>query len=419
MKFSEKIFVLFLVLNIIVTSCSKENQKEELKPTLLRTVESVSESFPLTYAIKNGDESLLSIFLGQNETAVIRNVRKVLSVGSKLYILRGIPDEHQIFWPEKLLLIECNTGNFWAFDYDIESFFANDEFIIINKKGSVIENSFYVDVISADDFSILSEEDLFSKIKFFPPEEINSEFSKNDGLIQLKFFDQWDEEFANFTFVKSDLNWKENPCNYSKDFSYIPSDAIFCEANHYWAYKSFPINEEKKVSLEDNRLVISNTSANSEIYSQRDVVTYKIGKSKKRMLIICASKANVENIHLYDLENDSVIRSFEANEKAICDEDISKILYKSSCSKIKNALHYFDLEKNKDTVISLKKIIRKNKKVVDFDFVSFKYPDCGLLFNDIDGLEYYVDFNLLAKDGDLLPANRYEKPDLSKYPSLH
>lgn len=404
---------------IIFCSCSKSNKIVQKNPSLLRTVENVSESSPLTYEMDKTYENRLLIFSVQNEVFRFDRVKKIISVGSKLYVLRYVPDENKMYWPAKLWMIECNSGKIWSFDYEIESFFADEDFIIINRFGNCIENYFYVDVLSAKDFTISVSENLFTYLKSFPPDKIDSEIFDKSGAIQLQFSDVWGEVFANFSFDKSSMTWKANDCNYSKDFWYIPTDAKFCEVNHYKAYPSWTLNNELKISLENNKLRIFNTLTNSEIYSKDSVLTYKPSKSKERLLIIGFEKESSKNIEVFDLVNKCLIKSFEASESVICDEQISRLLYKGKSAQINEKLHYVDFEKNTDEIINLKKFIKEYESFVDFDFVSFKYPECELQFEDSDGLQYYAKLNLSTNNSEVLPANRYKQHDLSKYPSLH
>lgn len=418
-KFIKLLSLLFACTFFINCSRKTSSDSKQKNPSLLQTVENVSESSPLTYEMDKTDESRLLIFSAQKEVSRFDRVKKIISVGSKLYVLRYVPDENKMYWPAKLWMIECNSGKIWSFDYEIESFFADEDFIIINRFGNCIENYFYVDVVSAKDFSISASENLFTYLKSFPPNKIDSEIYEKSGAIQLQFSDVWGEVFANFSFDKSSMNWKGNDCNYSKDFWYIPTDAKFCEVNHYKAYPSWTLNNELKISLENNKLRIFKPLTNSEIYSKDSVLTYKPSKSKERLLIIGFEKESSKNIEVFDLVKKCLIKSFEASVSVICDEQISRLLYKGKSAQINEKLHYVDFEKNTDEIINLKKFIKEYESFVDFDFVSFKYPECELQFEDSDGLQYYAKLNLSTNNSEVLPANRYKQHDFSKYPSLH
>lgn len=426
MKIQKTIIIIMMltVLTLIFSSCSRRNkinsEKNERKnPALMRTVEGVSESAPLTYEIDKNDEKRLLVFSGQKEVVRIDRVEKIISVGQKLYVLRSVPVEDRRIWPAKILMIECNSGRIWSFDYEASSFYADEDFLIINRFGDRIENYLYVDVLSARDYSISASENLFAYLKSFPPDKISSEFSEKSGAAHLQFSDKWGEVFAKFSFDKSSLTWESVDCNYSKDFPYVPSDAKFCEVNKYMAYSDWTINDELKICLEDNSLRILNPLINSEIYSRDFVLAYKLSYSKEKILIIGQADEGSKNIEVFDLANRRVIKSFEASECAICDDQISRLLYKAKSADVSENLHCVDLEKSTDEIISLKKCMKDYKRFADFDFVSFKYPECELLFVDSDGLQYYAKINFEKNDSEVVPANRYKPHDLSKYPGLH
>ncbi len=84
MKIHKSIIMMLTVLALIFSSCSRRNkissEKNERKNlALMRTIEGVSESAPLTYEIDKNDEKRLLVFSGQKEVVRIDRVEKIIS----------------------------------------------------------------------------------------------------------------------------------------------------------------------------------------------------------------------------------------------------------------------------------------------------------------------------------------------------
>ncbi len=414
--------ILLMLSGMAFCSCSIKNQPEKSavsSPCLIQTIANVSEESPLTYSLNKMDDNAVILFLGQNEVKRIRHAEKIVQIGNRIYVSYLKLAENVTVWPTKLLCVESTSGKIWAFEEDVESFIADEKIIVINKKGNAIENYFNVNVLSASNYFVMSEENLFHKIKSFPPYEIHSEARIQDGVPEIRFYDAWNEIFACFTFEKSSGLWKASECNYSKDFWYIPTEAKFCEPKRYKLFPTRKISDQMMLSMHGDKLIVEDMSTGSEKFSEENVVGYSLSKSREKLLMIKSEKNNVKNIEIINLGKNEIQQSVEGTERVICDEQISNLLYKGKELKLYKKLHYVDVEKCKDNVVSIKSIIRKHKNFVDFDFISFNYPKCELLFEDSEGLQYYVDYDLCTGKSIVVPANRYKRHDLSKYPSIH
>lgn len=414
--------ILLMFVGIAFCSCSIKNQPEKStasSPCLIQTIANVSEESPLTYRLNKMDDNAMILFLGQSEVKRIRYAEKIVQAGNRIYVSYLKPAENVAVWPTKLLCVESTSGKIWAFEEDVESFIADERIIVFNKKGNAIENYFNVNVLSASNYSVMAEENLFPKIKSFPPYEIHSEARILDGLPEIRFYDAWNEIFACFTFEKSTGLWKASECDYSKDFWYIPTEAKFCEAKRYKLFPTRKISDQMMLSMHGDKLIVEDMSTGSEKFSEKNVVGYSLSISRERLLVIKSEKNNTKNIEIFNLEKNEILQSIEGTERVICDENISNLLYKGKELKLDKKLHHVDVEKGKDNVVSIKSIIRKHKNFVDFDFISFNYPKCELLFEDSERLQYYVDYDLCSGKFDVIPANRYRKHELAKYPSIH
>lgn len=414
--------ILLMLAGMAFCSCSKKNKSGNSavsSPCLIQTIANVSENAPLTYRLNKMDDNAMVLFCGQSEVKKIRHVEKIIQSGAKWYVSYLKPVEGMRIWPTKLLCVESTSGNVWAFEDDVESFFADEEFIVVNKKGNAIENYFNVDVISVSNYSVLAKENLFSKLKSFPPYEIHSEIKSCDGIPEIRFYDAWNENFACFNYEKSSGLWKANECNYSKDFWYIPTEAKFCEAKRYKLFPTREISDQMMIVMHGDKLTVEDNAIGNEMLSEENVIGYSLSKSRENLLVIKTEKSDVENIKVINLKKNEILQSIEGTEKVICDEQISKLLYKGKELKLDKKLHYVDVDGGRDNVVSIKTIISRHKNFVDFDFVSLDYPRCELLFEDSGGLQYHVDYDLCSGRFDVIPANRYKKHDLSKYPSLH
>lgn len=160
--------ILLMFVGIAFCSCSIKNQPEKStasSPCLIQTIANVSEESPLTYRLNKMDDNAMILFLGQSEVKRIRYAEKIVQAGNRIYVSYLKPAENVAVWPTKLLCVESTSGKIWAFEEDVESFIADERIIVFNKKGNAIENYFNVNVLSASNYSVMAEENLFPKIK--------------------------------------------------------------------------------------------------------------------------------------------------------------------------------------------------------------------------------------------------------------